>query len=60
MQLWYCYLSQQELPSTGCVQHAPLFSSFVTLGVQHTGASLLGAQHDEATTSFFSDTNLIR
>jgi hypothetical protein len=53
-------LSQQELPSTGCAQHAPLFSSFVTLGVQHTRASLLGAQHDEATTSFFLDTNLIR
>jgi hypothetical protein len=47
------YLSQHEDPSSGCAQHAPLFSSFVWLGVQQTEVSFLGVQQDEATVSVF-------
>jgi hypothetical protein len=42
------YLSQQEEPSSGCAQHAPLLSTFVSLGVQQTEALFLGVQQDEA------------
>jgi hypothetical protein len=52
-------LSQQEDPSSGCAQQAPLLSSFVSLGAQHTEALFLGAQQDEAATPFFSDVILL-
>jgi hypothetical protein len=49
------YLLQQEDPSSGWAQHAPLLSSFDSLGVQHTAASLfLGVQQEEAATTFSS------
>jgi len=48
------YLSQQDEPSSGCAQHAPLFSSFVSLGVQQTEVLFFGVQHDEAELSTFS------
>lgn len=47
------YLSQQADPSTGCAQHAPLFSSFDSLGVQHTAATFVGAQQDDAAAASF-------
>lgn len=46
------YLLQQAEPSEGCSQQAPLFSSFDWLGVQHTVASSLGVQQDEADSNF--------
>jgi hypothetical protein len=51
-------LSQQDDPSSGWAQHAPLFSSFVSLGVQQTAAPLLGVQQEEAST-FFSTLNFL-
>jgi hypothetical protein len=47
-------LSQQEEPSSGCAQHAPSLSSGFSLGVQHTEALFLGAQHDEASVALVS------
>jgi hypothetical protein len=53
------YLSQHDEPSSGCAQHAPLLSSFVSLGVQQTVALFFGAQQDEAGASAFFDTAIL-
>ena len=42
------YLSQHEEPSAGWAQHAPSLSCGVSLGVQQTELSCLGAQHEDA------------
>jgi hypothetical protein len=42
---------QQDDPSSGWAQHAPLFSSFVSLGEQQTEVLFFGVQHDEAAAS---------
>jgi hypothetical protein len=56
---FYCYLLQQAEPSSGCAQHAPLLSSFVWLGVQHTEASFLGVQQEEGFDSCFFSTVIL-
>jgi hypothetical protein len=46
-----CYLSQHIVPSSGCAQHAPLFSSWVLLGVQQAVESVGFEQQDDAETT---------
>jgi hypothetical protein len=48
------HLLQHPEPSSGCAQHAPLLSDFVSLGVQQTERSFFGVQQLDVATSVFT------
>ena len=53
------YLLQHAVPSEGCAQHAPSFSSFVLLGVQQEVSGCFVVQHEELFVFAFTKLSLL-